>query len=156
MKNKIISAIWLITILSGLLAASEFIQAGERRAALWAAIAVVWSTTGYFAIFATEHICSMIDTLREEHKRQAQLLADLTAQERSHYQSPSSLPLLRVSGYWVEDGKPFKDYIVKQTDLVEDADDDEIFFYGLKEAAIKASLGQETEHEFVITSVEHA
>ena len=80
MKTKIISAIQLITFLSGMLAACEFIQAGQWKAALWAVIAIAWCATGYFAISAVEYLRIIIDTISEEQKRQAQLLADLAAQ----------------------------------------------------------------------------
>lgn len=64
-----------------------------------------------------------------------------------------------ISGYWKEDKKPFDGYIVKDTEYVEgenDEEDENIFFYGLDEEAIKEAikLGEEWGEDFVITSMD--
>ena len=62
-----------------------------------------------------------------------------------------------ISGYWKDDKRPFDGYIVKDTEYVEgenDEEDDNIFFYGLTEEAIKEAIakGKEWGEDFVITS----
>ena len=62
-----------------------------------------------------------------------------------------------IAGYWKEDKQSFNGCIVKDTEYVgieDDAEDDNIFFYGLTEEAIKEATakGEEWEEDFVITS----
>jgi len=65
-----------------------------------------------------------------------------------------------ISGYWKDDKTEFEGYLVTDFDDMEaDGDDeDEIFFYGLSEKDIQEAieLGENTVHDFVITSYEKA
>ena len=61
-----------------------------------------------------------------------------------------------ISGYWKDDRSEFDDYIVKEYDDVIEGEDDNIFYYGLGEAEIKAAIedgknGIPDGLEFVIT-----
>lgn len=63
-----------------------------------------------------------------------------------------------ISGYWKDNREQFENYIVSESDTFsrEDFEDDDVFFYGLSEAEIKEAieLGEDTVHDFVITSYE--
>lgn len=62
-----------------------------------------------------------------------------------------SLPNIIVDGYWVDDRVEFEEYVISQSNDVEEGDHS-IFFYGLSESQIAESLGKETSEDFVITS----
>jgi hypothetical protein len=60
-----------------------------------------------------------------------------------------------ISGYWKEDQTEFEDYIVKEFDDVDEAMDDQIFYYGLSETDIIDAIENGSEDdalEFIITS----
>ena len=57
-----------------------------------------------------------------------------------------------ISGYWKDDQSEFDGYLVSDGDATED--DDDIFYYfdGESEIIDAIEKGEETVHEFVITS----
>ena len=57
-----------------------------------------------------------------------------------------------ISGYWKDDGTEFNDYFVAEA--TGDEVVDYFFFYDMNEEEIKdaIALGEDTEHDFVITS----
>lgn len=63
-----------------------------------------------------------------------------------------------ISGYWKDDKTEFEDLIVYEYDDTPDEtepySDDDIFFYGLSAGNLYAlkSVGEDTMHDFVITS----
>lgn len=60
-----------------------------------------------------------------------------------------------ISGYWKDDKSEFSRYIVSENDeIIDDVDDDLIFYYGMNEEDIKDAikLGKKTANDFVITS----
>lgn len=60
-----------------------------------------------------------------------------------------------IDGYWKDDHSEFEGYKVSTfDDSPEDESEDKIFFFGLSESAIidAISKGEETAHDFVITS----
>jgi hypothetical protein len=61
--------------------------------------------------------------------------------------------LIAIDGYWNDDKSEFSNYLVKETDDVEEENDDEIFFYGLSLNYIKDNLNNEnTGMDFTITN----
>lgn len=59
-----------------------------------------------------------------------------------------------ISGYWKDDNSEFQDYVVCSYDGVdEDAQDDDIFYFGISEDDIKQSIETNGNDslEFVIT-----
>lgn len=60
-----------------------------------------------------------------------------------------------IDGYWKDDLLEFRDFIVREyDDIVDDEEDNEIFYYGLSEAEILESINNPDESglEFVITN----
>lgn len=60
-----------------------------------------------------------------------------------------------IDGYWKDDLLEFRDFIVREyDDVVDDEEDNEIFYYGLSEAEILESINNPDESglEFVITN----
>ena len=60
-----------------------------------------------------------------------------------------------IDGYWKDDLLEFRDFIVREyDDVVNDEEDNEIFYYGLSEAEILESINNPDESglEFVITN----
>lgn len=63
--------------------------------------------------------------------------------------------LFSINGYWIDDKSEFENYLVwEYHDLPAYIDEDEIFFYGLSEQAIKEAIKyqQPVNGEFIITS----
>ncbi len=58
----------------------------------------------------------------------------------------------QISGFFKDDKVKFSGYVVKETDEVNDDEDDFVFYYGLREDQIKEAieLGWNTDLEFVI------
>lgn len=61
-----------------------------------------------------------------------------------------------INGHWKDDKSEISGYIVKEYDDVDEETDDLIFFYGLGENDLQDAVnkGEDTIHEFVITSFE--
>lgn len=61
-----------------------------------------------------------------------------------------------INGYWKDNKEPIDGYIVREFDDIDEETDDLIFFYGLGERDLKEAveLGEDTVHDFVITSFE--
>ncbi len=59
-----------------------------------------------------------------------------------------------INGYWKDDQSEFDGYLVSDGDVEED--DDDIFYYVNGEHILidAVAKGEDTEHEFVITSYE--
>lgn len=67
-----------------------------------------------------------------------------------------------IDGYWKDDGTEFSNYLVTDTDGIEDLperfNEDDIFFFGLSEKDIKENIEDATKlrfktcHDFVITN----
>lgn len=60
-----------------------------------------------------------------------------------------------IDGYWKDDLLEFRDFIVREyDDVVDDEEDNEIFYYGLSEAEILESINNPDESvlEFAITN----
>lgn len=60
-----------------------------------------------------------------------------------------------IDGYWKDDLLEFRDFIVREyDDIVDDEEDNEIFYYGLSEAEILESINNPDESglEFAITN----
>jgi hypothetical protein len=60
-----------------------------------------------------------------------------------------------IDGYWKDDLLEFRDFIVREyDDIVDEEQDNEIFYYGLSEAEILESINNPDESglEFVITN----
>lgn len=66
------------------------------------------------------------------------------------------LPLLVISGYWLDTKEPFEGYLVKQTDDGNEEEEDSIFYYGLSIEAARKSINKITAEDWVITSVKLA
>lgn len=60
-----------------------------------------------------------------------------------------------IDGYFNDDNTEFTGFIVKDTNDVEESEDDDVFFYGLSEDDIKRMIEEPTpEFEFTITKYE--
>ena len=61
-----------------------------------------------------------------------------------------------IDGYWKDDLTEFNDNIVKEIDVVDEDEDDSIFYYGLGETDIIDAIVNPdgNDLEFVITSYE--
>lgn len=58
-----------------------------------------------------------------------------------------------ISGYWIDNGSEFSNYLVTSSE--DNGDDDDVFFYGLNEEDLRSLLNNTNTHlEFVITSYE--
>jgi hypothetical protein len=60
-----------------------------------------------------------------------------------------------IDGYWKDDLLEFRDFIVREyDDIVDEEQDNEIFYYGLSEAEILESINNPDESglEFVVTN----
>ncbi len=60
-----------------------------------------------------------------------------------------------IDGYWKDDLLEFRDFIVREyDDVVDEEQDNEIFYYGLSEAEILESINNPDESglEFVVTN----
>jgi hypothetical protein len=59
-----------------------------------------------------------------------------------------------ISGYWIDNGSEFSNYLVTSSEDNGD-DDDNVFFYGLNEEDLRSLVNNTNTHlEFVITSYE--
>lgn len=65
-----------------------------------------------------------------------------------------NIPLIEIDGYWKDTKENFEGYLIKQTSDYDESDpqDEEIFYFGLSEEAIKKTMNQETAEDFVITA----
>lgn len=59
-----------------------------------------------------------------------------------------------ICGYYKDDQSTFDDYIVKETDDINEETDDFVFYYGMSEDNIKKSIESKGDDilDFVITS----
>lgn len=71
------------------------------------------------------------------------------------YEEIKERHLFSINGYWIDDGTKFEEFLVWEYDDHPDyIDDEDIFFYGLSEQAIKEAIKyqQPVNNEFIITS----
>ena len=61
-----------------------------------------------------------------------------------------------INGYWKDDLTNFDGYIVKEYDDMIEGEDEDVFYFGLSESDIQASIQSKGDDilEFVITSYE--